>query len=96
MYGDEMKTYEEVAKELLEKRNIEFNKIKDDVRLKACLGTLETSNKTRRLRTCYNIEEILDVLGTEDKIGANQTWVGENYSLAQLIVDLKYINKGDF
>jgi len=39
------------------------------------------------------LDEILKKLGDPNKIGANNTWVGKHYSVANLINDLQEIKK---
>lgn len=36
-----------------------------------------------------SLQEILEALGDPDKVGKNQVWVGKDYSLRDLIVDLQ-------
>ena len=38
------------------------------------------------------LAEILEHLPEPDRVGLNQTWVGKNYSLRNLITDLQHIN----
>lgn len=38
-----------------------------------------------------SLQEILEALGDPDKVGKNQVWVGNNYSLKDLIQDLQHV-----
>lgn len=38
------------------------------------------------------LEEVLEHLPNPESVGLNQTWVGKNYSLRNLITDLQHIN----
>lgn len=49
--------------------------------------------KIRDNKTFDNLDEILEHLGDPERVGKNMTWVAKNYSLAQLIYDLKEIKK---
>lgn len=40
-------------------------------------------------KKCDSLEEIIKTLGDENKVGKNQVWIGKNYSLKDLIQDLK-------
>ena len=40
----------------------------------------------------WTLAEILDNLPDADSVGFNQVWVGKNYSLKNLIIDLTHIN----
>lgn len=40
----------------------------------------------------WSLAEILDNLPDADSVGLNQVWVGKNYSLKNLIIDLTHID----
>lgn len=39
-----------------------------------------------------NLDKVLELLKDPNKVGKNQVWVGEDYSLRDLILDLRSIN----
>ena len=45
--------------------------------------------KIRDNKSFDNLDEIVEYLGDPEKVGKNMTWVAKNYSLAQLIYDLR-------
>ena len=51
---------------------------------------MSTRQQRERLDT---IEDILTILGDPDKVGKNQVWVGKDYSLRDLILDLKQVQE---
>ena len=53
---------------------------------------MSTRPETER---CYSVSDIIEKLGNENKIGKNQIWVAKNYSLKDLIEDLKEIDSSD-
>lgn len=52
----------------------------------------ENSRKVRNRRTCDSIEEIVEVL-SPGKLGNEMTWVGKDYSKADLIRDLQALSE---
>jgi len=48
----------------------------------------------RFYKECGNIDEVLEALGDPNRVGKGQTWVGKDYSLKQLILDLRKIKEG--
>ncbi|QEQ94871.1 hypothetical protein pEaSNUABM56_00072 [Erwinia phage pEa_SNUABM_56] len=51
--------------------------------------------KIRENKTFDTLEELVQYLGDPERVGKNNTWVAKNYSLAQLIYDLRRINEQD-
>lgn len=52
--------------------------------------------KIRDNKTFDNLDEIIEYLGDPDRVGKDNTWVAKNYSLSQLIYDLKEVkNKSE-
>ena len=47
--------------------------------------------KIRDNKTFDNLDEIAEYLGDPERVGKNMTWVAKNYSLAQLIYDLREV-----
>ena len=47
--------------------------------------------KIRDNKTFDNLDEIVEYLGDPERVGKNMTWVAKNYSLAQLIYDLREV-----
>lgn len=40
-----------------------------------------------------SLEDVIKLLGDPDKVGKNMTWVGVDYSLRDLILDLREVQK---
>lgn len=38
-----------------------------------------------------SLEDVIKLLGNPDKVGKNMTWVGNDYSLRDLILDLREV-----
>lgn len=48
----------------------------------------------RNNKECETIDEVLEALGDPNRVGKGGTWVGKDYSLKQLILDLQKIKEG--
>lgn len=51
--------------------------------------------KTRENKSFDKLEDIIQYLGDPGRVGKDNTWVAKNYSLAQLIKDLREVNKNN-
>lgn len=49
--------------------------------------------KHRDNKSFDNLPDIVQYLGNPERIGADNTWVAKNYSLAQLIKDLQKVKE---
>jgi len=49
--------------------------------------------KHRDNKSFDNLPDIVQYLGNPERIGADNTWVAKNYSLAQLIKDLTEVQE---
>lgn len=49
--------------------------------------------KTRENKSFDKLEDIIQYLGDPERVGKDNTWVAKNYSLAQLIKDLREVNE---
>lgn len=47
----------------------------------------------RDLNSFKSIEELIEFFGDANRIGRCNTWIGKNYNLTQLILDLQDIKK---
>ncbi len=47
----------------------------------------------REMNSFESIEDIVKFFGDPNRLGRSSTWVGKNYSLSQLIIDLQNIEK---
>lgn len=49
--------------------------------------------KIRDKKSFDTLKEIVQYLGNAERVGADNTWVAKNYSLAQLIKDLQKVEE---
>lgn len=47
--------------------------------------------KIRDNKSFDSLDEIVEYLGDPERVGKNMAWVAKNYSLAQLIYDLREV-----
>lgn len=48
----------------------------------------------RDLNSFKTLEEMIKFFGDPNRIGRSGTWIGKNYNVQQLIIDLQNIQKG--